>query len=149
MVYTPQAVVSGLAHVNGSNAEKIDKAIETTAELFAASRVPIRLSATDGKLLIDVAPAPDGTPVKEATVWLAALASSVKVPIARGENQGHTIVYSNVVRRLIPIGIWDGGEMVVRLDRSSFMQGGADRCVVMLQQGHGGPIVGAALIDGI
>jgi hypothetical protein len=149
MVYTPQAVVSGLAHINGSDADKIDRAIEKTAKLFDSSRVPIKLSAADGRLVIDVASAPDGVASKEATVWLATIASRVKVPITRGENQGRTIEYSNVVRALMPVGIWNGKEMVVQLDRRSFMHGSADRCAVFLQQGHGGPIVGAAILDGI
>ncbi len=149
MVYTPQAVVSGLAHVNGSSMDKVDGAIESTAELFAASRVPIKLSAADGRLLIDVASAPEGGAAKEATVWLATVASSMKVPILRGANQGRTIVYSNVVRALMPVGTWSGKEMVVQLDRRSFMYGSADRCAVFLQQGYGGPIVGAAMLDGI
>jgi hypothetical protein len=149
MVYTPQAVVNGLAHINGSDAERIDRALDRTAQVFAASRVPIKLSAAEGRLVIDVASAPNGVAAKEATVWLATIASSVKVPILRGENQGRTIVYSNVVRALMPVGTWSGKEMIVQLDRSSFMHGGADRCAVFLQQGHGGPIVGAALLDGI
>jgi hypothetical protein len=148
MVYTPQAIVSGLVHINGSNEDKIERAIDKTAKLFAASRVPIGLTAENGRLVIDVAAAPSGSSPKEATVWLAAVAGSVKVPITRGENQGRTIVYSNVVRRLMPIGTWNGEEMVVKLDRQSFMGNGADRCAVFLQRGHGGPIVGAAVLDG-
>jgi hypothetical protein len=149
MVYTPQAVVSGLAHINGSDLDKIERVIERTARLFAAARVPIKLSAAEGRLLIDVASVADGVATKDATVWLAAVASSVKVPILRGENQGRTIVYSNVVRALMPVGTWSGKEMIVQLDRQTFMHGSADRCVVFLQQGHGGPIVGAAVLDGI
>ena len=106
MVYTPQAIVSGIANVNGSNADKVERAIDKTAKPFAASRVPIALSAADGKLTIDVASAPDGVASKEATVWVAAIAGSVKVPILRGENQGRTIVYSNVVRAMMPVGTW-------------------------------------------
>jgi hypothetical protein len=149
MVYTPQAVVSGLAHVNGSNEEGIEQAIEKTAKLFRATRVAVNLTAANGRLVIDVAPAADGVVPKEATVWLAAIASSVEVPITRGENQGRTIVYTNVVRRLMPIGTWNGTEMIVKLDRHAFMGSGADRCAVLLQQGQGGPIVGAALLDGL
>jgi hypothetical protein len=148
MVYTPQAVVNGLVHLNGTSEERVERAIDKTTKLFSASRVGVKLSATDGKLQVDVAPAPEGVKAKEATVWLAAITSSVKVPISRGENRGRTIVYSNVVNLLMPIGTWDGTEMVVRLDRRSVMQGAADRCAVILQQGHGGPIVGAALLDG-
>jgi hypothetical protein len=149
MLYTPQAIVSGLAHVNGSNADRVERAIERTAKLFGASRVPIKLSTADGRLVIDIASAADGVAAKEATVWLAAIAGSVKVPILRGENQGRTIVYSNVVRALMPVGTWSGKEMVVQLDPRSFMHGSADRCAVFLQQGHGGPIVGAAILDGV
>jgi len=50
------------------------------------------------------------------------------------------------VRELIPIGMWNGKAMTVQLERHSFMQPGADRCAVLLQQGHAGPIVGAALL---
>jgi hypothetical protein len=149
MVYTPEAVVSGIVHVNGGSEDKIEGAIAKTAKQFAASRVPISLSLEDGHLLIDVAAAPTGAQVKEATVWLAAITASVEVPIAKGENKGRTIVYSNVVRRLMPVGTWSGTEMAVKLDRSSFMTSGADRCAVLLQQGYGGPIVGAALLEGI
>jgi hypothetical protein len=149
MVYTPQVVVSGLVHVNGSNQEGIERAIEKTAKLFHASRVTVSLTAANGRLVIDVAAAPDGVVPKEATVWLAAIAASVEVPITRGENQGRTVVYTNVVRRLMPMGTWNGTEMIVKLDRHSFMSDGADRCAVFLQQGRGGPIVGAALLDGI
>jgi hypothetical protein len=149
MVYTPQAVVSGLAHINGGDADKIERAIDKTAKTFATSRVPIALSVSDGMLTIDVASAPEGAAPKDATIWVAAIAGSVKVPILRGENQGRTIVYSNVVRALMPVGTWSGKEMVVQLDRRSFMLGATDRCAVLLQQGHGGPVVGAAIVDGI
>jgi hypothetical protein len=149
MVYTPQAVVSGLTQANASSEDKIERAIANTAEPFAASRVPVKLSAKNGRLLIDVAAAPDGVQAKEATVWLAAIATKVEVPITRGENQGRTVTYYNVVRRLIPIGTWNGTKMTVELHRHSFMAGDADRCAVLLQQGQGGPIVGASLIDGV
>jgi hypothetical protein len=49
----------------------------------------------------------------------------------------------------MPIGTWDGTEMIVKLDRHSFMGSGADRCAVLLQRGQGGPIIGAAMIEGI
>lgn len=146
MVYTPAAVVNGLVHINGANEDNVEGAIERTAKLFAASRVPISLTTDGSRLSIDVAAAPKGAAVREATVWLAAIASSVKVPILRGENQGRTVVYANVVRAMVPVGTWNGKAMAVRLDRRSFMHEGADRCAVLLQQGHGGPIVGAALL---
>jgi hypothetical protein len=144
MVYTPQAVINGAVHMNGGDEAKIERTIARIAEAFAAVRVPVRLSAENGHLVVDIGAAPQSAAAKEATVWLAAIARRVEVPIARGENRGKTVAYSNVARRLIPVGTWSGKPMTVRLDRRSFMHGDADRVVVLLQQGHGGPIVGAA-----
>jgi hypothetical protein len=42
--------------------------------------------------------------------------------------------------------MWNGKAMTVQLERHSFMLAGTDRCAVLLQQGHAGPIVGAALL---
>jgi hypothetical protein len=146
MVYTPQAVINGLAGVNGSNENRVDQAIGATSAVFAAARVPVRLSVDSGKLVVGIDPAPNGAPAREATVWLVAIASSVKVPITKGENRGRTIVYSNVVRGLLPIGTWTGKAMTVQLDLQSFRHGATDRCAVFVQQGHAGPIIGAALL---
>jgi hypothetical protein len=147
MAYTPQVVVNGSVHVNGSDEHKIEWAIDKTAKAFAATRVPVRLSAVDGKLVIDVGSAPPGAAHKEATVWLAVIARSVDVTITRGENRGRSVTYSNVVRELMPIGTWSGKPMTVQLERHSFMQEGVGRCAVLVQQGRAGPIVGAALIN--
>ena len=83
---------------------------------------------------------------EEARLWLAVISASVTVPITRGENQGKTVTYNNVVRELMPIGMWNGKPMTVQLERHSFMRPDADRCAVILQQGKAGPIVGAALL---
>ena len=73
---------------------------------------------------------------------------SVTVPIARGENSGRTITYSNVVRKLRPIAMWKGEEMTIDLPRSEMNQAKVARCAVLLQSeksgGLPGPILGAA-----
>lgn len=147
MVYTPQVVVNGTVHVNGSDAGKIAAAIEKTNKALAASHVPVKLSNSSDKLVVDVAAAPQGLAFKEATIWLAVMSPSVEVPITRGENKGKTVTYSNVVRELIPIGTWNGKAMTVQLQRHTIVRAGAERCAVLVQQGQAGPIVGAALID--
>ena len=108
--------------------------------------MPIRLSESKERLVVETGPAQAGVPAKEATLWLAVIATNVTVPITRGENQGKTVTYNNVVRELMPIGMWNGKPMTVQLERHSFMRPGADRCAVFLQQGKAGPIVGAALL---
>lgn len=144
MVYTPQMVINGRAHVNGSDAFKIDRAIDKTAGAFSSTRVPVRVATKDGRLKIEVGTAPEGG-AKEATVWLAVISKSIEVPIARGENRGKVITYSNVVRDLMPVGTWHGKPMTVDLDLHTFMHQQAERCAVLVQHGRGGPIIGAAL----
>jgi hypothetical protein len=146
MVYTPQVVVNGAVHVNGSDERKIAAAIEKTNKSIAASHVPVRLSTAGDKLVVEIGTAPQGAALKEATIWLAVMSPSVEVPITRGENKGKTVTYSNVVRDLMPIGTWNGKPMTVQLQRHSILHAGAERCAVLVQQGRAGPIVGAALI---
>ena len=100
--------MNGLTHVNGSDEGKIGRPIDKTAKTLSASRVPIRLSQDKDKLVVEAGAAPRGATAKEATLWLAVIAKTVTVPIERGENQGKTVTYSNVVRELIPIGMWNG-----------------------------------------
>jgi hypothetical protein len=144
MVYTPMMVVNGLTHVNGSDESKVQQAIESSAKVFAATQVPLRLSESGSHIVIEAGAAQQGGPAKEATVWLAQLANSVAVPITRGENRGKTITYHNVVRDLVPVGLWSGQPITVQLDRPSVVRPGAERCAAFLQQGRGGPIIGAA-----
>jgi hypothetical protein len=146
-IYTPQIIVNGLAHVNGSDEGQILLAIDKTSKTVAAQRVPIRLSEEKGKLVVQASAAPTGTVVKDATLWLAVMSPKVEVAIGRGENQGKKIIYTNVVRELIPIGSWSGKALTVELERQAILRPGADRCAVLLQQGHAGPIVGAALLN--
>ena len=145
-IYTPQAVINGIAHENGADESGIIHAIEKTGRMIAPMLVPIHLSKQDGKLVIEAEAATGGAAPKDATLWLAVIAKSVEVKIHRGENRGRTITYHNVVRELIPIGMWSGQPMTVRLPRDSFMRPGTERCAVLLQQGKAGPIVGAALM---
>jgi hypothetical protein len=145
-IYTPQAVINGIAHENGSDETGIIHAIEMTGRMIAPMLVPIRLRQEDGKLVIEAEAAAGGVATKDATLWLATIAKSVEVKIQRGENRGRTITYHNVVREMNPIGMWNGQPMTVRLPRDSFMRPGTERCAVLLQQGRAGPIVGAALM---
>jgi hypothetical protein len=145
-IYTPQVVVNGLVHVNGADESLIGRTIQKTGKTVATAYVALQLSENRERLVVETGAAQAGMPAKEATLWLAVIAANVKVPIARGENQGRTVTYNNVVRELMPIGMWNGKPMTVQLERHSFMRPDADRCAVFLQQGNAGPIVGAALL---
>jgi hypothetical protein len=147
MVYTPMMVVNGLTHLNGSDESKVQTAIEKSSNILAATQVPLRISEKGSHIVIDAGAAQQDGSVKEATIWLAQLSKSVAVPITRGENRGKTITYHNVVRDLMPVGLWTGHPITVQLDRPSVARPCAELCASFLQQGRGGPIIGAAVLS--
>lgn len=143
-VYTPQIVVNGVKHVVGSSKEQIDKALESGWPRFATAQVPVRFWMQNGALLIQTGAAAQGQLVKDATIWFAVVKKSVEVPIGRGENSSKSITYTNVVRELTPVGVWTGKPVMIRLAMHSIMRPDTEAAVVLIQQGEGGPIIGAA-----
>src|SRR5690349_16567227 len=80
-IYTPQVVVNGLVHVNGADEGSIKRTMEKTGKTVATAFVPIRLSESKDRLVVETGPAQPGVPAKEATLWLAVISASVTVPI--------------------------------------------------------------------
>ncbi len=146
-VYTPQLIVNGGAHMAGSRKADIDRALLKASASDAAQRVTLDAKIENGHLVVDASGLPEGAaPVKDATLWLAVMAPKVEVIVRRGENQGKTLAYHNVVRELTPVGMWSGKPMTVRLERHAVMQPGTESCAVFLQQGPAGPILAGALV---
>lgn len=148
-VYTPQIVVSGMTHVIGSSTHAIDAAIASTEAQFKASRVPVRVKVDGKRLLIETGDAPAGATTREATIWMAMVDRASVIKIERGENRGKTVKYVNVVRSLNPIGTWSGKAATIAIDRAAVAEPGNEMCVVLLQVGMAGPIVGAAMTEGL
>jgi hypothetical protein len=144
-VYTPQIVVNGVDHVVGSNRTAVEAAIKRDGSL----PVSIELKEKDDAITVTVDK--NGSKIDHASLWLALFQSEVTVPIARGENTGQTITYSNVVRKLRPIAMWHGDKMSVDLPKSEMTKAHTKRCAVILQDetdsGLPGRILGAATLD--
>ncbi|MGI9382333.1 MAG: DUF1223 domain-containing protein [Methyloligellaceae bacterium] len=144
-VYTPQVVVNGVAHAVGSDKRTIDRQISRTIKRQA--RVPVRLRPDGEKVVIETGAAPDGLGNASGTIWLALVKKSEKVTIQRGENRGRKITYFNVVRELKPIGEWRGKATTLKVAKMDLKRFGADGCVVLLQQGKTGRILGVAEME--
>jgi hypothetical protein len=140
-------VVNGMEHVVGSNRSSVNEAIERLAN---ALTVPISMTAGSDTTKVTIGASNNATPDK-GMIWLAMYDDPITVPIARGENTGKSITYTNVVRKLRPIAMWTGKEMTVELPKSELMRNKVSRCAVILQtelpNGLPGPILGAAEID--
>jgi len=143
-VYTPQAVINGMSQALGSSKKDIDEAIEQTAVALDRRRVTVRFLREPNSIIIATGGAPDGVEVKDATIWLAVVQKTGSVPIKRGENTGKALTYTNVVRELTPVGLWNGKPMTIQLAQASIMRPETEDLIVLIQEADSGPIIGAA-----
>ena len=104
MVYTPQVVVQGRHGVVGSRREDIEAAIAAVAA--EPSAVSLTLEAAPEGLVVRLEPG--SGPVGETSVSYMLYAAPQTVAISRGENNGHSITYHNVVRSWMMLGPWTG-----------------------------------------
>jgi hypothetical protein len=135
-VYTPQMVINGAHHVVGSR----DSAIKDAIVAAAPAAVPVSIDATKNEIVIS---AGDGE-ARDATLWLMAVTPSVEVEISRGENSGSTFTYHNVVRNLVPAGMWKGKAQRFVMPRKAIVSGKNAMCIAVLQEGETGPVLGLA-----
>jgi hypothetical protein len=152
-VYTPQVVVNGIVHVLGSDKAAIEQAIALTRQSAAPLTLPVTIAVADGKVSVNV-PAANGENAS-AEVWLCPITGKAQVAIERGENRGHALVYTNVVRRWVKLGDWSGkaetfNMPVAELPDADFSLRDIDRVAVIVQGGvtaKPGLMLGAATVS--
>jgi len=152
-VYTPQVVVNGIVHVLGSDKAAIEQAIEQTRQSAAPLMLPVTIAVTDGKVSVNVSAA--NGEQRSAEVWLCPITGQAQVAIERGENRGHTLAYTNVVRRWVKLGDWNGKAEtfslpMAELAAADFSLRDIDRVAVIVQSGVAakpGLMLGAATVS--
>jgi len=132
-VYTPQAVIDGALHAVGSDKAAIEQAITKEQEQGASLALPVKMAIDGDKLTVGVAASKDEK--GQAEVWLCPITKSVPVAISRGENSGHTLTYTNVVRRWIKLGDWSGKAESFSIPVGEFRTGEIDSAAVVVQSG--------------
>ena len=148
-VYTPQAVINGVAHALGSDPDAIENAI-AKSHGRGPLVLPVKLAVANGKVSVHV-PAATGAS-KNGEVWLFPVTAKASVKIGRGENRGRTLNYYNVVRRWVKLGDWNGQAEdfalpVSKLAGSGYSLEDVDHLALIVQSGSGskpGLILGAA-----
>jgi hypothetical protein len=143
-VYTPQAVVDGVTHANGSDEDAIQAAVAAASVRLAQVKVPVSMHGEGDTLVIDVGAAPETSDQRSATIWLAIAKEVEKVVVARGENRRRELSYHHPVRELTPIGMWHGEAVTLRLPLKDLETMGGDCLFALLQVEDSGPILGAA-----
>ena len=137
-VYTPQVVVNGIVHVLGSDRVAIEKAIAQTRSTAAPLTLAVTMTVADGKVTVNVPAATDDQ--RSGEVWLCPITSKTPVAIGRGENNGHTLTYTNVVRRWVKLGDWNGNAAtysvpVADLPDADYSLTDVDQLAVIVQSG--------------
>lgn len=144
-IYTPEAIIDGLAEAIGSNREQIEHAIAATKGVDGAMSVPLRLVESGERLSVEVAAAPGGP----AGVFALRVLRARSVHIGRGENAGRVVTYTNVVRTIEKLGDWTGETATFDLPGEKQDDEGY---VVLLQRGaleRPGVILAAAKTPGL
>jgi hypothetical protein len=144
-VYTPQAVINGVVHVLGSDKNAIEKAIAATRDRNHPLTVPVTLEIADGKATDKVAA--NGN-AGRGEVWLCPVTGKISVAVGRGENDGRSLTYYNVVRGWTKLGDYSGKAETFTVPLSGIGSTDADRLAVVVQNGEAskpGLMMGAAL----
>jgi len=131
-VYTPQVVVNGVIACVGSDRAKVERALEQAAHSPRA--VTMRLAETGSAITVDVSGSAGEGEETRAELWLLPVSTSKTVPIGRGENQGRTATYANVVRGMTRIGEWSGKPAQFVVPMAVAHAPDADGYVVILQK---------------
>lgn len=143
-VYTPQAVIDGRLEAVGNSAPKLETAIQRA---MREKKVPLRLglSQTDKGIHVELH-AEDSVP-RGAEVYFAIAEDSVESKVAAGENGGHLLTHTAVVRSLTKGGkLAAAGDAGISMDlKTSARWGKHLRVIALLEEHEGGKILGAAL----
>jgi len=136
---TPQMVFDGRSHVAGARTTEIFSAFSKArkANDTAGLSLGSKLTASGSvQLEAVVSPLPGSL---AADVYLVRYGTQENVAIARGENKGKTLTYTNVVSEWIKIGEWNG------TSETRFVAdvAGDDQAAVIVQVANSGPVLAA------
>jgi len=138
VLFTPQMIVEGAASVPAIRPEAIEEAIEAAAG--APHQARIEIEHDDGMLEAEIT----GKAQRPSTIWVASYDQESTVGIERGENAGRTIVYRNIVEKLMKVGPWRGdGPTRFPLPQPAAGEGIA----VWLQDDRSGRILTASYVE--
>lgn len=145
-VYTPQAVINGRLHANGSSQRDILSAVSQTGSKVTVG-IDLRLAnpaaAADGKAVTASVAAASGT--SGGVILAMSVIGRREVAIGRGENARRKVAYTNIVREIMVLGPWTGAAATHTVPQSLLTD--ADSVVVMVQTGSTaapGAILGAS-----
>ncbi len=140
-VYTPQAIVNGLEHMNGASQYKINTKIKETKQRLSTKLIKLEFAEIeDNKVRIW---SDDAASTQGVVLWMVWVKDKANVAIRRGENRGRTIAYHNIVLGVEKVADFgkDGVDLTVARDKITPKDG--KHCILLAQVGASGPVLGA------
>jgi hypothetical protein len=142
--YTPEMIVDGREFFVGSDASTAQNVIRHASLRPKPATVNLHL-APDGALAIEI---DNSEPHPSDEVWLAITESNLTTSVAAGENHGHTLHHTAVVRQLKSVGHSNSKlfSVTVPLTLAKDWKPADLRAVVFLQRSDSHHIIGVASI---
>ena len=144
-VYTPQVIVNGVAEGAGNSKIALDAIIKKGQEGSSINTM-VEMELVEGGLILR---GHVGAGRETARVLLVRFDPKMsQVDVRKGENGGRVLPHQNVVRDMRVLGEWEGGATLFEMsheDDREGMEEGLQR-VLLVQEGKGGRIIGAARI---
>ncbi len=141
-VYTPQMVIQGRRGEVGSDRRTVMRAIADARKTKPIATVLLeKLGGTRLRAVVTGA-----AEAKGADIWFALFDRRHSTKVPRGENEGKTLTNFNVVREWRKVGAFEGEKLELSLSTQNDKGEKRGGAAVLVQQGKGGPILGAALV---
>lgn len=140
-VYTPQIVVNGKRGEVGSDRKAVMRAIADARKVKPAATVLLE-KLGGNRLRATVSAAAEG---KGADIYMALFDRRQTTKIMRGENEGKTLTNFHVVREWRKLGQLNGEKSEFAITAASESGEKRSGAAVLVQQGKGGAIIGAAI----
>jgi hypothetical protein len=148
-VYTPQMVVDGSSEFVGSNVRRAQSALEKAA---GRPKIAVHLSSlvTDSRAIhvhVETGRLEPSFSASAADVFVALALNHAESQVSSGENAGHRLTHTAVVRSLTKIGSLKAGQILAKdVDLGFEPRTGAHnlRVVAFVQEPRQGRVLGAA-----
>ncbi|KAH7112485.1 thioredoxin-like protein [Dendryphion nanum] len=143
-LFTPQVVVNGAADGSGAGGKgAVEDIVRQARGFHSAMDWHIYLDANDTEIRIDT----DRAEVEAHDILVVLYHDGEEtVKIGKGPNKGKKLKHRNVVKDIIKIGEWHGGDLTLQLPVPKSSMQAHENAVVLVQAGSGGPIVAAVNI---
>ncbi len=145
-VYTPQVIINGDDVVKATAKRQIESTSSATKPLrdladIQMNTVPAPNQPATGTISLHNTNVSSRN--QDAQIWLIGFDREHQRDVLSGENAGKRLVHANVVREMVNLGRWDGRIKQIPFAMTIANDGGV---AVLVQNGRGGPIIGASMI---